>query len=127
MKKIEVVCGVIFDDSGRVLITQRSDKSNYRKWEFPGGKVQERETNNEALKRELFEELSITVEVLEILNIETLEIKDKIYNLNFYKGKYIKGLINLSVHLDYKWVKKEDLQKFNFLKGDAEVVNILSR
>lgn len=126
MKKIEVVCGVIFDDSNRILITQRGDKSNYQRWEFPGGKVKQGETNRFALKREIFEELSIKVEILEILYIEILEINDKIYNLNFYKGKYIEGSINLSVHLNYKWVKKNDLQKFDFLKGDIEMVKILT-
>ena len=63
---IPVVAGVIFDRAGRVLACQRPEgKSLAGFWEFPGGKVEARESLAEALERELFEELALEVTVLD--------------------------------------------------------------
>ena len=61
MNLIEVVCGVVNNSENRILITQRGDKINKYKWEFPGGKVNKEENINDSIKRELKEELGIDI------------------------------------------------------------------
>ena len=115
---IEVVCGVVIDSKDRILITQRGDFQNKYKWEFPGGKVYKNENYNDSIKRELMEELDIIVLPKEILyeymfeNIKLLFIRCQVSEIN----------ISLNEHLDYKWVHKHELVRFDFLDGDKEFI-----
>lgn len=111
---IDVVCGVVIHNN-RILITQRGDGKNYGKWEFPGGKVNKGEHPFDSIKRELFEELKLKVEPIdEILRYEHLK-----FNLIFVECEVFNPEnIQLSEHLDYKWIEKKELSKFNFLEGD---------
>ena len=68
MKKIEVVCAVLHDQSGRVLIAQRRLVTADGVWEFPGGKVETGETSAQALVREIREELDTEIEVGELFD-----------------------------------------------------------
>ncbi len=111
---IDVVCGVVIHNN-KILITQRGDGKNYGKWEFPGGKVNKGEHPFDSIKRELFEELKLKVEPIdEILRYEHLK-----FNLIFVECEVFNPEnIQLSEHLDYIWIEKKELSKFNFLEGD---------
>jgi len=120
MKKINVVCGVIFKDN-KYLITQRGDSKNLNKWEFPGGKVEPFENIFDAIKRELKEELSIEVTPIKKL----LEYNYKKHNLCFIKCTLDSNTIILNEHLDFKWISIQDFMMFDFLEGDNIFINSL--
>ena len=67
MKTIEVVAAIIFDEQGRIFTTQRGYGEWKDWWEFPGGKIEPGETPQQALKREIREELDAEIEVGELL------------------------------------------------------------
>ena len=127
MKQIEVVAGIIEYD-GKILCMQR-DVSKYDyisfKWEFPGGKIEQGETNEQALKRELQEEMELEVEVLShCIDIEH-QYKDFIIKMYCYKCKAESLNFKLNVHKDFKWLKKEDLLSLDWAAADLPVVNKL--
>ncbi len=125
MKRVDVVCGVIYNSNNQILITQRGDEKNYGKWEFPGGKVNSKESHSDSIKREILEELSIVINVRERLFENEIMINDIIYNLIFLSCIYDSGEINLKEHLKYEWIELNRINEFNFLKGDEEFIRQL--
>ena len=121
MKKVKVVCGVVYNNKNEILITQRGDQKNYKKWEFPGGKVKPNEELNKSIKRELKEELNVVVDPIKVIYSNTY----KKYDLIFIECLYETGTIELNEHLDYNWTKIKDLGNYNFLEGDKEFINYL--
>ena len=109
---IEVVCGVIRSDKGYLI----AQKKNSLLWEFPGGKVREGETHNEALIREIQEELAIDVKpVFEITRYDI----DK-YTLIFIYAVSKEISIELKEHQSTVWIELEDHSKYEFIKGDVQ-------
>ena len=121
MKRIDVACGVVINDDGKYLITQRDGGEFSGKWEFAGGKLKSNETLFDAIKRELYEELNINVHPVRELFTSTY----KSYNLIFIECKVISGKIILREHQRYDWVNKGRLIEFEFLEGDIEFINHL--
>jgi 8-oxo-dGTP diphosphatase len=114
---IDVVCGVVCNEKGEYLITQRGDSEYYGKWEFPGGKVQKDETYFESIVRELNEELNIEVNpTKEIINypFKRFNLIFILCELSYTKKKDLR----LSEHLDFKWIKIQEISTFNFMDGD---------
>ena len=108
-----VVAAIIKKDY-QFLIVQRNRKKHLGlKWEFPGGKVQETETFEEALLREIKEELNITINMHEKIAEEKYK-DDKIdIVLHYYLCSYKSGTMKLSEHETFAWVEKKDFYKFN--------------
>jgi 8-oxo-dGTP diphosphatase len=115
---IDVVCGVIkYGD--KYLITQRGDKKNYGKWEFPGGKVKENEPPFDSIKRELFEELELEINPIH----EITRYPFKKHNLIFILCNPLNiSDIRLKEHKSLTWVSKEEFKNFIFLEGDEEFI-----
>tara|TARA_B110000305_G_C19090798_1_gene470660 strand:- start:186 stop:602 length:417 start_codon:yes stop_codon:yes gene_type:complete len=105
------------------LIIERSDNSNYGKWEFLGGKMMMNESITESIEREIYEELSIKVKGTKKLFESSIQINEKLYNLIFVHCKYISGQIDLKEHLNYKWINVKQLNVYDFLSGDLEFIN----
>jgi len=125
MNITNVVAGVITKEN-LFFIAQRNRKKYLGlKWEFPGGKVDENETNEEALKRELKEELNISIFVDKKISEE--KYKDETINiiLHYYFCKIIDGTINLNEHEDSKWVSKDDFNKYDMIEGDKNIIHFL--
>ncbi|OEE70090.1 thiamine-phosphate phosphorylase [Enterovibrio norvegicus FF-33] len=124
---ILVVAGVIADGQ-RVLITQRYDQdSEAGLWEFPGGKVEEGETDQEALARELIEELSVEVKVGDFL-LETLHhYPNKSILLRSYSCEVLKGDVTLHCHQAMAWVSPEALSRYTFSGADKPLVRQLQQ
>ena len=115
---INVVAGIIINQN-KILIGKRKDKDiGGGKWEFPGGKIEVGETNSEALERELYEELGISVKIgKELMNYEHM-FKTTIYNISFMEIIDYDGEIRNNAHSEIKWVKFSNLLEYDFISGD---------
>ncbi len=115
---IEVVAGIIYKDN-KFLIAQRNfKKSQGGYWEFPGGKVEQGETYEEALKREIKEEFDADIEVKEYVGENIHNYPEKDIKLIFYKAKLISKSIKLLEHEDFRWITKLDKNDFEFSGAD---------
>lgn len=119
---IEVVAGIIYKDD-KFLIAQRNlTKSQGGLWEFPGGKLEENETYQEALKREIKEELNAEIEVGEYFDEHVHHYPEKDIKLVFYKAKLLSDDIELLEHEDAKWINAKKLENFEFAPADMAIV-----
>lgn len=125
MKTIEVVAGII-SNNNKILCTQRKDVGELAlKWEFPGGKIEKGESHQEALKRELEEELDIISLVGEY--IMTVNHIYTSFNLimHVYFIESFKGEITLKEHIDMKWLNTSDLRVLDWAEADIPIVDKL--
>lgn len=122
---IEVVAGVIYKDN-KFLIAQRNlKKSQGGLWEFPGGKLETGESCEAALKREIFEEFEAEIEVEGYITENIHHYPEKDIKLMFYKAKLVSDKLVLKEHEDYRWITKDDKDKFEFAGADKIVFDLL--
>jgi 8-oxo-dGTP diphosphatase len=121
-RKIRVV-GAMIEQDGRYLITQRPPRATLPLlWEFPGGRVEPGETDQEALARELREEMAIGVEVAD--RCIHIEHSYEAYDVDFcvYRCRLVSGPIqNLRVHA-HRWVRPEELDGYEFPPADEKSI-----
>lgn len=126
LRRIRVVAAMIRNKDGCYLITQRPAHATMPLlWEFPGGRAEESETDEEALARELVEEMGIEVEVLE--QALCVEHAYPLYEIDFrvYRCRITSGTIrHVKVH-DHRWVKPEELERYEFPGADARSMDML--
>ena len=123
---IHVVAAVIKDDSGKILITQRNlKKSQGGLWEFPGGKIEPNETKEQAIIREIKEELTIDINVKNYIDEKIFTYPEKDINLIALECSIINGNIELLEHEDYRWVSSSELENFEFAPADMFIVEKL--
>jgi 8-oxo-dGTP diphosphatase len=120
---ISVIAGLIFRNK-RVLICQRSENTAFGlKWEFPGGKIENRESETDALRRELKEELAIEIRESELFSGYTYSYEDgPTVFLRFHWVKSFEGEPQNIVFEQISWVEIDDLIKFDFLEGDRRLI-----
>lgn len=117
-RDIYVVAGAIIKFK-KVFAAQRGNKGKTAyKWEFPGGKINPGETPQQALKRELMEELSIEVEVHELLTSIIDEYDDVILHIDTYRCELVKGNPTLTEHIAMKWSDIYDIDQLEFSEAD---------
>ncbi len=122
---INVVCAVIIFE-GKVLVTQRRwDKSNPNKWEFPGGKVEQYETNEESLIREIKEELNITIQPIYKMDSVIYHYQDVSVNLFPYIAEKMDGEIKLKDHQQHKYYSLDELKDLDWIDADVGIVKQL--
>ncbi len=121
------VSAALILNNNKILLTQRSkeDKLLPLKWEFPGGKIEEDESEIDCLIREIKEELELNIKVNNFFFKNIHKYGEKEIELNFFLCEIISGTLKLNVHNDFAWVKKEDLIKFNLAEADIPVINYL--
>ena len=125
---INVVAAVIADESGKILITQRNlKKSQGGLWEFPGGKIEPNETREDAIIRELKEELNIDVKVEGYLDEKVFNYPEKDINLIALKCNILGGNMVLNEHEDAKWIERDELMSYNFAPADIFIIEILEK
>ena len=120
---ISVIAGLIFRN-GRVLICQRGQNAAFAlKWEFPGGKIEDRETETDALRRELKEELAIDVRESEFFSEYAYSYEDgPTVSLRFHRVKSFQGEPQNLIFEQISWVEVDDLVNFDFLDGDRRLI-----
>ena len=121
MKKIKVVAAIIIEQ-GKVFATQRGYGEFKDGWEFPGGKVEDGETPENALVREILEELDTEIEVGELL--ETVEYDYPKFHLSMdcFICKIKAGNLILKEHEAAKWLTKETLDSVEWLPADLGLI-----
>ena len=125
---MRVVAGIILNEEGKILLTKRAEgQSRALLWEFPGGKVEEGETDQESLKRELKEELCLEVEVLEHLVTVYHSYPDLTIELVCYLCRTSRSRPCLTVHSDYAWVDFDELESFNLAGADRKAVEEIKK
>ena len=125
MKQIEVVAAIIHDNKGRIFVTQRGYGEYKDWWEFPGGKMEAGETPEEALKREIWEELETRIVVERF--VETVEWDYPAFHLTMhcYLCHVESGHLELKEHEAAKWLRKDELESVNWLPADWDLVRKL--
>lgn len=126
-KRVSVVGAVIFNERNQVLCALRSPKMslpNY--WEFPGGKINEGEMPQEALVREIKEELGCLISVGEKIEEVDHEYENIIVHLATYKTHINSGIPKALEHAELKWVQSEKLLELKWAPADIPTVKILS-
>ena len=127
-ERVPVAVGLVFDLEGRVLIGKRNAADRYNgKWEFPGGKIEEYETESEALRRELFEELGIRVIDCEPFMSFPFNYPDRNVLLNFRVVKEYEGKEHSREQQQICWVDVDQLVQFDMLPPNVRVIEELQK
>jgi 8-oxo-dGTP diphosphatase len=121
---ISVTCAVIRNEEDEVLVVQRGEATDHPlKWEFPGGKLAQGETEEECIIREVEEELSMEIVICGQLPEVEYDYGHKQIKLIPFICNTLNELPFLSEHLAYKWVPATDLVSVDFSEADVFVAN----
>lgn len=118
---------IIVDEKGRILIGQRPEgKALPGLWEFPGGKLEESETIEQCIIREIKEELNVCCEVGKFLLSVSKEYEHGDFKLMVYEAT-IKDMEHLkaNVHQDLRWVTPKEMNDYEFPPADVEIIEYL--
>ena len=127
MKSIEVVAAIIIHERKILCVQRGENKFDYisKKYEFPGGKLEPGESNAEAIKREIKEELLIDIDVIEpfLTNEHTYEdFSITMHSLICHSNRYD---ITLTEHIDYRWLTVDELDALDWAAADVPIVEKL--
>jgi len=125
MKTIKVVAAVILSE-GKIFATQRGYGDFKGGWEFPGGKIEAGETPQEALKREIREELETEIEVQDL--IDTIEYDYPKFHLSMdcFWCEVVSGNLVLKEHEAARWLDKENLHSVEWLPADVSLIETIA-
>lgn len=124
-RQIEVVAAVIIKDN-KIFCAQRPNKGEVGlKWEFPGGKIELGETKEEALIREIKEELNSEIKVLEYITTVKHEYSTFFLTMHVFKCQLVSGNLEISEHVDAKWVTYDEIKSLDWAPADIEIIDLL--
>lgn len=126
-KTIEVVAAVIFDAAGRIFATQRGYGEWKDWWEFPGGKIEPDETPQQALRREIREELDADIKVGELLRTIDYDYPKFHLTMHCYRCTLADDHLTLLEHEAAKWLKPAELNSVQWLPADEDLINELKQ
>jgi 8-oxo-dGTP diphosphatase len=127
MKKIEVVAGIIYCKNQILCVQRPKNKLHYisEKFEFPGGKIEEGETQKEALKREILEELNISTKIKSLFMKVVHEYPDFELTMHTFICEVETKELTLVEHIDQKWLTLKELKTLDWAAADIPIVNKL--
>jgi len=125
----KIVAAAVIEIDGRILIAKRKQgKMHSGKWEFPGGTLEEGESPEQCLKRELLEELALITDVGDLIcTSEYSYTPEFTIKLLVYRTTIISGSFDLHAHDEIRWVKPADLFAYDFPEADVPIVKKLIR
>jgi len=127
-KIIEVVAAIIHNKEGKILVAKRDNKQPHPgKWEFPGGKLESLELEEDGLKREIFEELNLNIEILSNCGEITHLYDEYFVKLKAMNAKIDKNSehMKLNVHEEILWLSSDDLTTLDWLDANKKLVKII--
>ena len=123
---IDVVAAILQNKEQQILIARRKrGKALEGYWEFPGGKVEKGESCEQSLTRELKEEMSIEIEVMEYVGENVHRYENGAIRLIAFKGRIVRGEVSLIDHDAYTWVHIDKLLDFNLAPADIPIIELL--
>lgn len=126
MKIIKVVAAILQKEDKILIARKKQGKPLAGYFEFPGGKIEEGETPEESLIRELMEEMNIKIAVKEYIGESIYDYgNDKVISLLGYTAEIIDGEIKLSDHDRYEWVTLEQINNYKIAPADIPLINKL--
>ena len=124
MKIVNVVAAIIIKDD-KIFATQRGYGDFKGKWEFPGGKIESNETPEEALKREIIEELNANIKI----DKHFIDIEYDYPNFHLSMKCYLCSLLDYNIelkeHSQAKWLSRNELFSVDWLPADIEMIDLL--
>lgn len=123
---ITVVAALIEKDN-KYLIAKRStgDPNVLGKWEFPGGKLKDNESEMDAIEREIKEEFELDIKAKKFVINNVCEYPTKVVDLRLYECEYISGDFNLHDHSEYIFVDKADIITFDLCPADIPLAEFV--
>ena len=123
-EKIYVVAAVLTDQLNprTFFIAERADGAG---WEFPGGKVKDGESKNDALQREIFEELNCSIEIIEWLGRSEVDVGSKIIVMDLYVSVCEPKNLVLQEHINQAWISPEDIDMYDWAPADIPLLSIV--
>lgn len=121
MKTIRVVAAIIVKED-KIFATQRGYGEFKGGWEFPGGKIEEGETPQQALIREIWEELDTEIEVDELVERVEYDYPQFHLSMDCFLCKIKSGELVLKEHEDAKWLRRDELDSVEWLPADEGLV-----
>ena len=125
MKKFDVVAAVLLKNNKFFIAQRNRNKHMGLCWEFPGGKVEKNENFEQALKREIKEELNISILINKKIGVENYQDNKINVKLHYYLCSHIDGEFILNEHEDSAWIAKNEFNKYNFAEGDKDIISLL--
>ena len=122
MKQIEVVAAIIVDSENRIFATQRGSGDWKDWWEFPGGKIEPGETPEQALKREIWEELETRIVVERFVQTVEWDYPKFHLTMHCYLCHVESGNLTLKEHEAAKWLSPNELDSVQWLPADWEII-----
>ena len=126
MKSIRVSAAVIHRD-GKIFATQRGYGEYKGKWEFPGGKREEGESGEEALEREIREELDSKVKIEKLICTTDYDYPTFHLTMDVYLASLVEGKLTLLEHEDAKWVSLDSIDDLDWLPADWSVIDEIKK
>ena len=126
MKVVKVVAAIIAE-KGRIFATQRGYGEFKDGWEFPGGKIEEGEMPQQALVREIQEELDTEVEVGDLLGTVEYDYPTFHLSMQCFLCRIKSGRLNLKEHEAARWLAEDELDSVDWLPADIEVLEWIRR
>lgn len=123
---ITVVAALIKKD-GKILIAKRAtgDENTLGKWEFPGGKVELNESEENAIEREIKEEFEMNIKANEFIVNNVCEYPNRTIDLRLYDCEYVSGEFKLHDHFECSWVNIENLLEYDLAPADIPLAKYL--
>lgn len=128
MKKNIHVVGAVITDNDKILCAQRgAEKALPGLWEFPGGKIEQSESPQQALQREIQEEMHCEIEIGEQVEHTVYEYDFGIVHLTTFYCTLLKGEPVLTEHIAIKWLKSDELEQLEWAPADIPAIEKIAR